>query len=181
MGILKRALRVIRRKTGFRALNGRLAGTKCFKKKAKILRKMGFSIGENTKVVGPFTSTSSSLKIGNECWIGRGFEINGNGKVTIGNCCDIAPNVHIHTGGHLIGNKKRRAGDGICNDITIGDGCWICAEAVIVNSVNVGQGSIVLPGAVVTNDVPPNTMVGGIPAKIIKTISPELEIKTKKE
>lgn len=170
MSFLKKALRFVRKKIGFHAINGRLAGTKHFEKKAKILRKIGFLIGRNTKIVGPFVCTSCYLEIGKDCWIGRGFEINGNGKVIIGDCCDIAPNVHIHTGGHLIGGENRRAGEGICNNITIGNGCWICAEAVIVNSVKIGQGSIILPGAVVTKDVPPNTMVGGVPAKTLKTL-----------
>ena len=110
------------------------------------------------------------MTIGDDCWIGRGFEVNGNGKVRIGDRCDIAPNVHIHTGGYLIGDGNRRVGEGVCNDVTIGDGCWICAEDTIVNCVNIGQGSIVLPGAVVTKDVPPNTVVGGVPAKIIKML-----------
>ena len=162
---------------GFKAINGCLAGTKRFETKKKILRKMGFSIGDNTKVVGPLICTSLLLDIGENCWVGRGFEIHGNGKVTIGACCDIAPNVHIHTGGHVLGNVNRRAGEGICNNITIGDGCWICAEATIVNCVNIGRGAVILPGAVVTKDVPPNAMVGGIPAKIIKMLPSDLDEK----
>ncbi len=53
-------------------------------------------------------------------------------------------------------------------NIVIGDDVWIGARATIMSNVNIGQGSIVAAGALVTKDVPPYSMVGGVPAKIIK-------------
>lgn len=55
--------------------------------------------------------------------------------------------------------------------IHIGKGVWIGAEAVILGGVTVGDWAVVAAGAVVTKDVPPYTVVGGIPAKKIKTIA----------
>ncbi|WP_313033183.1 CatB-related O-acetyltransferase [Acinetobacter sp.] len=59
-------------------------------------------------------------------------------------------------------------------DTVIGDGCWIGSRAMIMQGVTLGEGAVVATGAVVTKDVPPYTIVGGVPAKIIKTrFSPE--------
>lgn len=59
-------------------------------------------------------------------------------------------------------------------DTIIGDGCWIGSRAMIMQGVTLGEGAVVATGAVVTKDVPPYTIVGGVPAKIIKTrFSPE--------
>lgn len=119
-----------------------------------------FSIGENTKVVGPIYN-STKLQIGDNCWIGKNFYCNGSGVVKVGNNCDIAPEVIINTGGHIVGTSDRRAGTSIINNITIGDGCWLCARSTIVNNVNIGHGCIILPCACVIKDILSNSMVGG--------------------
>ncbi|PKE34254.1 hypothetical protein CW697_02060 [Macrococcoides caseolyticum] len=55
---------------------------------------IGICIGNNTKLVGPITvSRAANLKIGDNVWIGKGFEIYGNGKVIIGDNCDFGPDV----------------------------------------------------------------------------------------
>lgn len=54
--------------------------------------------------------------------------------------------------------------------ITIKDGCWICSSATICGGVTIGENSIVAAGAVVTRDVPPNSIVAGVPAKVIRQI-----------
>jgi acetyltransferase-like isoleucine patch superfamily enzyme len=56
------------------------------------------------------------------------------------------------------------------NPVTIGDDIWIGANAVILPGVTIGDHSVVAAGAVVTKDVPPHTLVAGVPAKIIKTL-----------
>lgn len=103
MNIIKRILKHIRRNRAFRLINGPLAGTAKFERKRKLLLKAGYLIGKGTKIVGPLIVTTADLRIGENCWIGLGFEVLGNGKVEIGDNCDIAPNVHLHTGGHFIG------------------------------------------------------------------------------
>ena len=61
-------------------------------------------------------------------------------------------------------------------DTIIGDGCWIGSRAMIMQGVELGEGAVVATGAVVTKDVPPYTVVGGVPAKIIKYRFPEADI-----
>lgn len=54
--------------------------------------------------------------------------------------------------------------------ITIKDGCWICSSATICGGVTIGENSIVAAGSVVLRDVPPNSIVAGVPAKVIRQI-----------
>ena len=59
------------------------------------------------------------------------------------------------------------------NDIVIEDGVWIGARSIITQGVKLGTGSVVASGAVVTKDVDPYTLVGGVPARLIKSIENE--------
>lgn len=127
------------------------------------------NIGENTKVVGPLFCTGK-LSIGDNCWVGKNFTVNGNGSVEISDNCDIAPEVVINTGGHKVGCASRRAGEGIATHVKIGKGCWLCARSTIVNNVTIGDGCVVLPCSCVIGDVPSNAMVGGVPAKVVKML-----------
>ena len=57
--------------------------------------------------------------------------------------------------------------------ITIGKDVWIGANATVVPGVTIGDGAVIAAGAVVTRDVPPNVVVGGVPARVLKKIVPE--------
>lgn len=151
-------------------VNHLYTGTKFFDKKCELLRKMGYQIGENTKIVGPLFCTGQ-LTVGSNCWIGKNFAVNGNGAVMIGDCCDIAPEVTFQTGSHQIGNHSRRAGEGVNQNIQVGNGCWIGVRSTILGGVQIGEGSVVAACACVTRDVQPDTLVGGIPAKTIKELT----------
>jgi len=113
-------------------------------------------------------------QVGLSSWIGPGcvFYTHQDAAICIGEHCDIAPQVMFVTGSHEIGPSERRAGYGIANPISIGDGVWIGARATITGGVSIGAGSIVAAGAVVTSDVAPNTLVGGVPARLIRVLEP---------
>ena len=145
-------------------------GTSHFEIKRKLLNKAGFEIGKNTKVVGPIFCTGK-LKIGESCWIGKNLRVNGNGDVVIGSNCDIAPEVSFQTGGHLIGSKERRAGEDKIFTQTVGDGCWIGGRVTILNDTKIGNSCVVAGCACVTKDVPDNSLIGGVPAKIIRSLA----------
>ena len=159
----------MKKRIGFFLINHIYCGTKHFEKKRKILNKMGFNIGEGTKVVGPITCTAS-LTIGKNCWIGKNFYCNGNGSVLIGDNCDIAPEVTFQTGGHEIGLSERRAGNGLKFTQIVGDGTWIGGRSTILGNASIGAGVVVAGCACVVKDVPSNVLVGGVPAKIIRAL-----------
>lgn len=153
-------------------VNRLLKGTnpKLFELKRRLLNMAGFDLGEGTKVVGP-VYIQGKLKTGTDCWIGKNFMVNGNGQVTIGNRCDIGPEVVFQTGGHRIGDSHRRAGEGIVFECSVGDGCWICAKSNILGGSSIGDSTVVASSACVVGDIPSNVLCGGVPARVIKHLS----------
>ncbi len=160
-------LKTLKRYTAIYLVNHVLAGTRSFAAKRRLLRSAGYDIGEGTKVVGPVFCTGR-LSIGANCWIGRNFTVNGNGSVTIGDNCDLAPDVTFCTGGHKVGSHERRAGQGESYDISVGSGVWIGIRATVLGNTAIGDGSVVAACACVTWDVPADSLVAGVPAKIVK-------------
>lgn len=146
-------------------INHFLCFTRFFSFKRTLLKWAGFKIGDNVRVAGPiYFSNVSQIKIGNNTWIGEDFNIDGNGNVSIGENVDIAPHVVINTGGHIIGSKDHRAGKGVINNVSIGDGTWICTRVTIVNQSSIGSGCVVAAGSVVIGDIDDNLLVAGVPA-----------------
>lgn len=145
------------------------AGTSHFETKRILLQKMGYQIGEGTKIVGPLFCTGH-LVIGKNCWIGKNLTINGNGTVSIGDNCDIAPEVTFQTGTHEIGTHQRRAGNGTNNNIHVGNGCWICVRSTVLGGVQIGDGCVIAACACVNAAVEPDTIVGGVPARVIRKL-----------
>ena len=151
-------------------INHFLSGTHAFGFKRWLLNRVhGISVGKGTRVVGPI-KVYGTLSVGVDTWIGHDFSVEGNGFVSIGNNCDIAPFVKCLTGSHSIGDHGRRAGKGVTKGITIGNGSWIGANSLILPGIRIEDGVIVAAGALVTKDVDGDCLVGGVPAKTIKVL-----------
>jgi len=91
------------------------------------------------------------------------------GKIVIGENVHFSHNCMVLTGAHDYVDKDFLAiKEG--NDILIKDNVWICSGAIILGRVTIGSNSVIAAGAVVTKDVPPNVIVGGNPAKVIKEL-----------
>ena len=153
-------------------INTFLSGTHFFSIKRFLLNFAGYKIGKNSKVVGPLNITGD-LIVGDNCWIGKELCIFGNGLVTIGNNCDLAPCVTFSTGGHEIGDSKRRAGKGKIFNITVKDGCWVGTRVTIINSVIINESCVIGAGSLVNKNIEKSVIVGGVPAKIIRKIEGE--------
>ncbi|SES11247.1 maltose acetyltransferase domain-containing protein [Salipaludibacillus aurantiacus] len=91
-------------------------------------------------------------------------------EVRMGNNCFLAPGVHIYTATHPLKSEERNSGREFGKPVTIGHNVWIGGRAIINPGVTIGDNAVIASGAVVTKDVSPNTVVGGNPAKPIKTI-----------
>ncbi|CAM3887198.1 sugar O-acetyltransferase [Alkalicoccus chagannorensis] len=89
-------------------------------------------------------------------------------EIRIGDNCMLGPGVHLYTASHPLGAEERNSGSEFAIPITIGDNVWIGGAAVINPGVMIGTGAVVASGAVVTKEVPPNTVVGGNPARVLK-------------
>ncbi|MDP3791834.1 MAG: acyltransferase [Candidatus Omnitrophota bacterium] len=98
--------------------------------------------------------------------IGENARFMGEGKITIGRHAMMGPDVMIITSDHKM---KKEGFDGyVSKDVEIGDHAWIGARAIILKGVKIGKHGVIGAGAVVTCDVPDHSIVGGVPAKVIK-------------
>jgi acetyltransferase-like isoleucine patch superfamily enzyme len=112
--------------------------------------------------------------------IGTGTFINTNARfgvpkerVTLGNRVQIGPNVSFETVSHgLVYVPGEGRGD-VVKPISVEDEVWIGAGAIITGGVTIGRGAVVAAGAVVTKDVAPMTVVGGVPARLLRVINAE--------
>jgi len=91
------------------------------------------------------------------------------GRVTIGRNCLITRRATVLTGGHGFQDRDRliREQPHECSDVRVGDDCWIGYAAILLPGVTVGDGAVVAAGSVVTHEVPPYTVVAGVPARPI--------------
>lgn len=90
--------------------------------------------------------------------------------IYIGDNCMLAPGVHIYTATHPLDATKRNSGLEYGKPVTIGNNVWIGGRAVINPGVSIGDNVVVASGAVVIRSVPANVVVGGNPARILKTL-----------
>ena len=91
-------------------------------------------------------------------------------RVTIGANCFMAPGVHIYTATHPLDARERNSGLEYGKPVTIGENVWLGGRCVINPGVTIGYNVVVGSGAVVVKDVPANVVVGGNPARILKTL-----------
>lgn len=115
----------------------------------------------------------AGIRIGKHCLISEFNVLRGQGGITIGDNVYTAPLVQMLAVNHVYHDRTRPIiQQGItAQGIVVEDDCWIGAGAIILDGVRVGRGAVVAAGAVVTQDVPPHTIVGGIPARTLKTIT----------
>lgn len=127
-------------------------------------------IDESVAVFTPlYINYGKHTKIGKNVFINFNCTILDLGGVTIEDGVLIAPNVNLLSEGHPLSPQNRH--DLVPGHIHIKQNAWIGANATVLPGVSVGKNSIVAAGAVVSKDVPDNTIVGGIPAKVLKDLS----------
>lgn len=114
----------------------------------------------------------AGIRIGRDCLIGEYSVIRGQGGVTIGDRVYTSPMTQLIAVNHVVDDPNRPFIDqGItAQGIVVEDDVWLGANAVVTDGVRIGCGAVVAAGAVVTKDVPPHTIVGGVPARILREI-----------
>lgn len=137
--------------------------------RANLLRGLGFGVGRGTEIKGPLKISGprglvARLEIGRDCSIEAECLLELSETLTIGDRVTIDPGVMILTSTHELDFPAHRAGKLIATPVTVGDGAWLRARAIILPGVKIGAGAIVEAGAVVNKDVEENTRVGGMPA-----------------
>lgn len=130
---------------------------------------IGSEIDSSTVVFAPFyTNFGQFIAIGKNVFINHACSFLDMGGITIEDNVLIGPKANLITENHPLNPNDRKSL--ICKPILIRRNAWIGAAATILPGVTIGENSVVAAGAVVNADVPPNTIVGGVPAKFIKSI-----------
>jgi acetyltransferase-like isoleucine patch superfamily enzyme len=112
----------------------------------------------------------AGIHIGHDSLIGEYTVIRGQGGVTLGNRVYTSPHTQIIAVNHVFDDPQRPfVEQGITAEgIVVEDDVWLGSAAVVTDGVRIGQGAVVAAGAVVTRDVPPHTVVGGVPARVLR-------------
>ena len=147
-----------------------------FEERRAVIRELFGAAGENAEVLPVFNCDN-----GKNIFVGKNFLANYNvtildiAPVHIGDYVMIGPNTLISTVNHPITPLGRRKHLGIAKPVTIGNDVWIGGNVTILPGVTIGNNVVIAAGAVVTKDVPDNSLVGGVPAKLIREIDNDVE------
>ena len=140
------------------------------------LKKMLGHVGENVLIERNFNcDNGKNISIGNNFLGNYNLTILDINKVNIGNNVLIGPNTTITSVAHPIDPKGRRECLCTSNPINIGDDVWIGANVTILPGVTIGNNVVIGAGAVVNKDILDNSLVVGVPAKVIKKIENNVE------
>lgn len=132
-------------------------------------RLTGKNIDDSFRMFPPFyTDFGKNITIGRDVFINSGCHFQDQGGITIGDGSLIGHNVVLATINHDLSPLKNR--ENHYAPIVIEDHVWIGSNATILPGVTIGRWSVVAAGAVVRKNVPPFTVVGGVPAKEIRRI-----------
>jgi acetyltransferase-like isoleucine patch superfamily enzyme len=131
---------------------------------------IGKEVDESFMLIPPFyTAGGNEIRIGHNVFVNQNCTFYDLGGLDIADDVMIGPNVSIITASHPLEPSQRRAVT-IGKPIMIERNVWIAAGATIIGGVTVGENAVVAAGSVVTADVPPSTLVGGNPARVIRSI-----------
>jgi len=132
---------------------------------------IGKKVDDSFVLIPPFyTAGGVDISVGRNVFVNQNCTFYDLGGLDIADDVMIGPNVSIITSGHPIEPSRRRAFT-TAKPIVIERNVWIAAGATIIGGVTVGENSVVGAGSVVTRNVPPNTLVGGNPAGVIRLIA----------
>lgn len=142
------------------------------------LSKDGITLGDNVTIgagsviecTGVIRELGCGIRIGSHVGFAQNAFIAVRGPVEIGDDCIFGPNVAIHSENHVFAapDTPIRLQGATREGVHIGRDCWVGEGAVILDGVTVGDGCVIAAGAVVTKDIPAFSIVGGIPARVLK-------------
>lgn len=131
---------------------------------------IGKKVDESFMLIPPFYTTGGvDIRVGRNVFINQNCTFYDLGGLDIADDVMIGPNVNIVTSGHPI-EPSRRHSFVVAKPIAIEKNVWIATGSTIIGGVTIGENSVVAAGSVVARNVPRNTLVGGNPARAIRSI-----------
>ncbi|MFF7445481.1 MULTISPECIES: maltose acetyltransferase domain-containing protein [unclassified Streptomyces] len=129
------------------------------------------SVGEEVEVRPPlYVDYGTNITIGARTFVNYHLTALDVAPITIGEDCQIGPNVQLLTPTHPVEPQPRRDKLEAARPITIGDNVWLGGGAIVCPGVSIGDNSVIGAGAVVTKDVPANVVAVGNPARQVRTL-----------
>ncbi|WP_082099454.1 sugar O-acetyltransferase [Demequina maris] len=129
------------------------------------------TLGEDAQVNAPlFVDYGENLHVGARTFINYNLCALDVATITIGEDCQIGPNVQLLTPTHPIDPQPRRDKLEAAKQIVIGDNVWLGGGVIVCPGVSIGENSVIGAGSVVTKDIPANVIAVGNPARVIRTI-----------
>ncbi len=117
-----------------------------------------------------FYGDTRHITLGTKVHLCRKVFLDASRPITIGNHVSIAFQVTLITSSHEFGPAEQREGAPTGAPIVIEDGVWIAARAIVGPGAIVGAGSVISAGAALMHSIPPNSLVAGVPARVIKRL-----------
>ena len=137
-------------------------------------RLFGKPVDPSFRVFPPFyTDFGKNITVGKNVFINACCHFQDQGGITLGDNCLVGHNVIFATLNHGFAPEERQSM--LPAPIVVGRNVWIGSNSTILQGVTIGDNSIIAAGSVVTKDVPANAIVAGVPARFIRSISPEKE------
>lgn len=150
-----------------------------FRMRSRVYRLLGIDAAPSAYIMGNIAFRGGTrqqhrlLKIGFRSRISSDLTVNLDDRIVIGDFVTIGPYVKLYTSTHEIGASEARCDQKvITKPIVIEDGAWLALGVTVLPGVRIGKGAVVSAGSVVTRDLPPDTLCGGVPAKVIRPLSP---------
>lgn len=138
----------------------------------EIIRSLLGSMGKRCHFVPPvFFDYGSNVHIGDHSFVNSNFTALDAGRIEIGKCVFIGPNVSIYTPAHPLLAEERNTGYEQGKSVTIGDNVWIGGSVNILGGVTIGDGAVIGAGSVVTRDIPANMIAVGNPCRPLRPIT----------
>ncbi len=141
------------------------------KKELQIGDSVGIGAYSRLVVSGSFHQLGAFIHIGNRVGIGEYAYLGGGGGLTIGDDCIIGQYLSCHPENHVYDRLDQliRLQGVNRKGIQIGKNCWIGTKVTILDGAEIGDGCVIAAGAVVNSSFPPNSIIGGVPAKLLRT------------
>ncbi|MFD1815768.1 sugar O-acetyltransferase [Rhodococcus gannanensis] len=129
------------------------------------------TLGDDAVVRPPlFVDFGENIHIGARTFVNYNLTALDVATITIGEDCQIGPNVQLLTPTHPIDPVQRRAKLEAAEPITIGDNVWLGGGVIVCPGVSIGDNSVVGAGAVVTRDIPSDSVAVGNPARVVRSV-----------
>ena len=130
----------------------------------------GVAVDPTFSLIPPvYSELGLNIRVGRNVFVNQGCTLNDIGGIEIGDDVLIGPGVRLISSGHPLDPARRRRRI-VGAPIVVGRNVWLAAGATVLQGVTVGEDSVVAAGAVVTRDVPPATLVAGVPARVVRPI-----------